>query len=90
MKNKNGGPDSLQRNRHSYNERDMFLDGKLELNKTQNPNVAAATEFIPKGEHPRVEGDQLGRPQPGLKARRDTRPTWPKIGDATPCRGHIE
>jgi hypothetical protein len=52
--------------------------------------MAAATEFILKEEHPRVEGDQLGCPQPVLKARHDTRLTWPKIGDAASCRGHTK
>jgi hypothetical protein len=47
---------SKRTRRHRYNEKDLFLDGKLELKKS-NPNVAAATEFIPKGEHPRVEDD---------------------------------
>lgn len=38
---------------------------------------------------PRVEGEPgVGRPQPGLKARHDTKPNWPKIGDAAPFRGH--
>jgi hypothetical protein len=45
---------------HSYNERDLFLDGKLELNKTPNPNMAATTEFIPNEGRPRVQGNQVG------------------------------
>jgi hypothetical protein len=52
--------------------------------------VVAATEFTPKRERPRVEGDQLGHPQPGLKTRHDTRLSWPKIGGAAPCQGHTE
>jgi hypothetical protein len=36
VKNKNGGLIHNKRTRHhSYNERDLFLDGKLKLNKTQ-------------------------------------------------------
>jgi hypothetical protein len=33
---------------------------KIRTKQNPNPNVAAATEFIQKGERPRVEGDQLG------------------------------
>jgi hypothetical protein len=29
-----------------------------------------------------------GRPRLGPRARLDTRPSWPKIGGAAPCRGH--
>jgi hypothetical protein len=52
--------------------------------------MAAATEFLPKEEHPRVEHNQLGRPQPGLKARHDTRPTWPQIDAAAPYHGYTK
>jgi hypothetical protein len=52
---------------HSYNERCLFLDGKLELNKTPNPNVVAATEFMPKKDEARVGGNQGGAHNMGLR-----------------------
>jgi hypothetical protein len=32
--------------------------------------------------------NRRGRPRLGPRAQLDTQPSWPKIGDATPCRGH--
>jgi hypothetical protein len=41
--------------------------------------MVAATKFIPKKDEARVEGDQEGRPQHGLKARHDKDDQGPKL-----------
>jgi len=37
-----------------------------------------------------LEATRERRPQLGLKARLDTWPSWAKIGDTTPYRGHTD
>jgi hypothetical protein len=47
---KNGGPDSQQKDLLSQLQwRRQFLDGKSDLNKTLNPNVGAAAEYMSVG-----------------------------------------
>ena len=47
---KNGGPDSQQKDLSSQLQwRRQFLDGKSDLNKTLNPNVVAAADYMSVG-----------------------------------------
>jgi hypothetical protein len=63
---------------------------KTRTKQNPNPNVVAATEFILKGGILGLRATRWGHPQHGLKGEHETRPTWPKIGDVAPYRGHIE
>jgi hypothetical protein len=51
-----------------------------------SPNMAAATEFIPKKDEARVGGDQGGVHNMGLRPDMIQRLLRPKTGDATSCR----
>jgi hypothetical protein len=83
------GPDSQQKDSMPQLQLKRSISRwKSRTKQNLNLNVAAATEFIPKGGNVLgLRATRWGRPQPGLKTRHDTRPTWPEIGDAAPCCG---
>ena len=67
----------------------LFLKGKLKTK--QNPSLSGGGYWVYRRTRwPRVGATRGGRPQLGLKARHDTRPTWPKTCDAAPYRGHTK
>jgi hypothetical protein len=68
----------------------LFLNGKLELNQTQTLMWRLLLSLYRRGDILGLRATRWGRSQPGVKARHDTRLTWPKIGDATLYHGHIE
>jgi hypothetical protein len=60
---------------------------KTRTKQNPNPNIAAATEFIPKKDESRVGGDQGGAHNTGLRPDTIQRPLRPKTGDTPPYHG---
>jgi hypothetical protein len=91
VKNKNGGPDSQQKDSMSQLQwRCLFLNEKLELNIIKTLMWWLLLSLHQRRDVLGLRATRWGCSQPGLKARYDTRPIWPKIGDAAPCRDHTE
>jgi hypothetical protein len=60
---------------------------KTRTKQNPNPNVVAATKFVPKKDEARVGGNQGGTHTMGLMADTIQRPLRPKTVDAAPCHG---